>query len=163
MAFLLWNSVLDRYEKCQALGFLSQFDFMPPTLKFHKGTSIKNVPFFVIFWDTYTVVWSVYKFYRQKFCIFFLPAMSIILIGKSFIVWSNFSKYLLHNLMQIWVEINTKLLPIIINSVPTLVPLCPIFSYIPKIGYPTLTNIPTPSPPFSSQFQWEKQMTLAMI
>ena len=49
--------------------------------------------------------------------------------------------------MQIRVEINTKLLPIIINSVPTLVPLCPIFSYIPKIGHPTLANIPTPLPP----------------
>ena len=26
---------------------------------------------------------------------------------------------------------------------PTLVPFCPIFSYIPKIGHPTLANIPT--------------------
>ena len=31
-----------------------------------------------------------------------------------------------------------------LRYLPTLVPFCPIFSYIPKIGHPTLANIPTP-------------------
>ena len=34
----------------------------------------------------YTVVWSVYNFYRQKLWFFFLPALSIISICKSFIL-----------------------------------------------------------------------------
>ena len=33
-----------------------------------------------------------------------------------------------------------------LRYLPTLVPFCPIFSYIPKIGHPTLANIPTPLP-----------------
>ena len=31
-----------------------------------------------------------------------------------------------------------------LRYLPTLVPFCPIFRYIPKIGRPTLSNIPTP-------------------
>ena len=54
------------------------------------------------FYILYTVVSIVYKFYRRKLCIFFLLAVSIIFIGKSFIVWSNYNKDLLY----------TKLLPI---------------------------------------------------
>ena len=52
---------------------------------------------------------------------FFLPALSIISICKSFIVWSSYSRDLLHNLEQMRgvmrVEKTPKLLPIIINSV----------------------------------------------
>ena len=32
-----------------------------------------------------------------------------------------------------------------LRYLPTLVLFCPIFRYIPKIGRPTLTNIPTPA------------------
>ena len=64
-------------------------------------------------------MWSAYKFYRQKLCCCFLPALSIIFIGKTFILWSAKVKRSYTVYMHMRIEKKPKLLPIIINSAVT--------------------------------------------